>query len=291
MISYKIDPRKCEVAKSDKENIRRADMHTHSENSHDSVCLIEDMYKAQTENSTEIFAVTDHFDTASFKDYDVFTPIKNAAKTVENLNEKAKDNELILKGIEISEGFWYPDIMEKAINMLEYDVIIGSVHLVKYKNLTYAYSKIDFSKLTKQTVIEYVDAYFDDMITMINTMDFDILAHLTCPLRYIKGKYNIDIDLGLYEDKINKILSLIIEKGIALEVNTSSYDMLNDFMPGKSIIKKYYDMGGYLLTLGSDAHISKGASKDFDTAIMEVKNIGFKSIYYYKNRKPFELKI
>lgn len=272
-------------------NILRADMHTHSENSHDSVCKIEAMYKSQTENGTEIFAVTDHFDTASFKDYDVFTPIKNAAKTVEDLNEKAKANELILKGIEISEGFWYPDVMEKAINMLDYDVIIGSVHLVKYKNLTYAYSKIDFSKLTKQTVIEYVDAYFDDMIRMIKTMDFDILAHLTCPLRYIKGKYNIDIDLGVYEDKINKILSLIIEKEIALEVNTSSYDMLNDFMPGKSIIKKYYDMGGYLLTLGSDAHISKGASKAFDMAIKEVKKIGFKSIYYYKNRKPFELKI
>ena len=53
-----------------------ADMHTHSENSHDSVCKIEDMLWSQIEKGTKIFAVTDHFDTDSYTRYDVFTPIK-----------------------------------------------------------------------------------------------------------------------------------------------------------------------------------------------------------------------
>lgn len=59
---------------------KTADMHTHSEYSHDSVCKTEDMYSAQLKKSTEIFAVTDHFDTASYTDYDVFFPIKKHMK-------------------------------------------------------------------------------------------------------------------------------------------------------------------------------------------------------------------
>ena len=66
-------------------------------------------------------------------------------------------------------------------------------------------------------------------------MDFDILAHLTCPLRYIKGKYGIEVDITVFEEKISEILTLIIKREIALEVNTSSFDLLNDFMPSLTL--------------------------------------------------------
>ncbi len=224
-----------------------ADMHTHSENSHDSVCKIENMLVSQHEKGTTIFAVTDHFDTPSFKEYDIFTPIKTANKTVCELNEKYTDAILVLSGIEISEGFWYPEIYKQALNMLDYDVVIGSVHLVKYENLTMPYSQIDFSKLNTETIVEYVDAYFDDILTMTDMGDLDILAHLTCPLRYITGKYKIKIDMSHYEKKIEQILSEIIRKNIALEVNTSTFDILNTFMPSTDILQKYYAMGGHLM--------------------------------------------
>ena len=126
---------------------------------------------------------------------------------------------------------------------------------------------------------------------MIETTDFDILAHLTCPLRYIKGKYKIDVDMSRYEKKIEKILSQIIQRDIALEVNTSSFEMLGSFMPSADILKKYYDMGGYLITLGSDAHVASDASKSFNEAISEIKKIGFEGLYYYKNRKQIKITI
>lgn len=268
-----------------------ADMHTHSENSHDSVCKIEDMFISQQARGTKIFAVTDHFDTASFAELDIFTPIKTAYETVRELNEKYGDKYSILSGIEISEGFWYPEVYRKVAEFVPYDVVIGSVHLVKYKELTYAYSKIDFSKLSNETIVEYIDAYFDDMLRMIDTMDFDVLAHLTCPLRYISGKYKITIDMSRYKEKIEKILQRIIQKGIALEVNTSSFDIMHEFMAPTSILKKYYDMGGYLITLGADAHISENASQHFSEAIRTIKEIGFQNIYYYKNRQPIQITI
>lgn len=268
-----------------------ADMHTHSEYSHDSQCKIEDMCLSQIEKGTNIFAVTDHFDTASYMDYDVFTPIKSSYDTVKKLNMKYGGKCKILAGVEISEGFWYKDILDKITKMLSYDVVIGSVHLVKYKELTMAYSKINFSKLPQSIVEEYLNQYFDDILMMFDTTDFDILAHLTCPLRYIEGKFKFNVNLDLFEDKIITILKRIVKEEKALEVNTSSYGILNDFMPTTELVKKYRDLGGRLITLASDAHVKENASINFSAAVETLKKIGFDSLCYYENRKPIEYKL
>ncbi len=272
-------------------SITVADMHTHSEFSHDSVCKIEDMCLAQIKKGTKIFAVTDHCDVFLYNDFDIYTPIKNAYDTVMALNEKYKEKCLILSGVEISEGFWYPKQLEKLYGLAPFDVIIGSVHCVKYKGYDAPYSKIDFSVMSEKQLYEFLDCYFNDMKTMINTTDFDILAHLTCPIRYIKGKYARNIDLDRFSNKITDILKSIIEKDIALEVNTSALNTLNDFMPSKNIIKQYYNMGGRLITLGSDAHITENASNHFCEAITTIKEIGFENICYFQNRKVNKIKI
>ena len=268
-----------------------ADMHTHSVNSHDSVCEIEDMCLMQIKRGTNIFAVTDHCDVYSYNDYDIYTPIRNSADTVRALNKKYDGKCLILSGVEISEGFWHKSEYEKTHNLLPYDVILGSVHCVKYKDLEKPYSGIDFSRFTTEQIYSYLDCYFNDMLEMLSTTDFDVLTHMTCPLRYITGKYGIKVDLSAFDGKITEILKVIINKGIALEVNTSSYALLNDSMPCKDILKKYFNMGGYLITLGSDAHIAENASYCFDKAIETLKEIGFKNIFYYKNREAHQINI
>ncbi len=273
------------------EAMQYPDMHTHCEYSHDSVCKMEDMCLAQIEKGTQIFAVTDHFDTDFYSYYDGFSPIKASNEMVSVLKEKYKDKIDVLAGVEVGEGFWHPEQCEKILKLCDYDVVIGSVHLVKYKEITYSFSRTDFSKFTREMLEEFVDVYFDDMITMIDKVDFDILAHLTLPLRYINGKYNRGMDLARYEQKIDTILDKIIQKNIALEVNTSSYEILGDVMPCESILKKYYDKGGYFITMGSDAHCSNQASQFFDNAIEVIKKIGFQDIYYYKKRKPYTLRI
>lgn len=273
------------------ESISLADMHTHSENSHDSLCKAEDMCVSQMKKGTRIFALTDHFDTELFDKCDIFSPIKKSAEKAKELNKKYGGKCLALAGIELGEGFWYPEIYKRAMALTDYDVVIGSVHQVRYKELTYPYSKIDFSKLVKEEIYQYLETYFDDVITMTETTDFDVLAHLTCPLRYIKHKYKIDVDLCRFEKKIDRILELIIKKEIALEINTSGYDSLGETMPPERVLKNYREAGGRLITLGSDAHTAENASKHFDKAVKEIKKIGFKSVFYYKDRKPFKIKI
>ena len=267
-----------------------ADLHTHSESSHDSVCKIEDMCLAQMEKATDIMAVTDHCDIFSFNKYDIYTPIKAAYDTVIELRGKYEGKIRLLSGVEIGEGAWFPEETKKLMDLVPYDVIIGSSHCVKHKEITKAYSGIQFIAEDIDPA-SYFDDYLDELLVMLDVVDFDILAHLTCPLRYITGRQKITVDLKPYEEKITEILRRIIKRGIALEVNTSSYSLMGEFMPGREILQQYYDMGGYLITLGSDAHVTKDAAQYLDEAKALLKEIGFKHIFYYENRCAHQITI
>lgn len=269
----------------------RMDMHTHSEHSHDSVCKIEDMANAQMEKGIDGFAVTDHFDTHSYLRYDVVTPIGEAAKKARALNDALQGKCRVLTGVEISEGFWHPEVYETVRRLTDYDVVLGSVHLVQYEELTRAYSGLDFSSIPRETVEKYLDQYFDDMLTMLEQVEFDVLCHLTCPLRYVNGKFSLAIDRARYDEKIDLILRKIIKKGIALEVNTSSYELLGDFLPDREVLERYYKMGGYLITVGTDAHTPQNAGKNWQEAISLLREIGFKNLFYYENRKPYQISL
>lgn len=112
-----------------------ADMHTHSEFSHDSSCKTEDMLLSEIERGVNVFAVTDHFDTASHNNYDIFTPIKMAHAKIDRLRALYPNVE-ILKGIEIGEGFWFPKAAKRITEELKCYVIIGAVHLVRHGKLS-----------------------------------------------------------------------------------------------------------------------------------------------------------
>ena len=266
-----------------------ADMHTHSEYSHDSSCPIEEMRKAQVEKGTNIFAVSDHFDTYAYKDYDIFTPIQKSFETVAKINEREEGKTLLLAGIEISEAFWHPNLYEKIKKLCDYDVVLGSVHFVRFDKIPVPYSIFDFSSTNKETRDAFLCAYFDDMEKLIDFTDMDILTHLTCPIRYITGKFGFAISMEKYQEKIDRILEKIISRNIALEINTSTFSKMGSFMPDEKIAKRYFDLGGRLLTLGSDAHQSENASGYFNDALQMLKTIGFPNIYYYKKRKAFPL--
>lgn len=262
------------------------DMHTHSESSHDSVCPVSDMKKSAKEKGISGFAVTDHCDIEYYDTIDLHRCVEKTFEGVEN----SKDDEIkIFKGIEIGEGFWHPEITEEILKNYKFDVVIGSVHAVKYPGYEMPYSQIDFSKMGKKTAEKYFDKYFDDVIYMIENCEFDVLAHLTCPLRYINGKYNLGLKSDMYTEKIEKILDRIIEKSIALEVNTSCVfdgSGYNEFLPSEDIIKMYKEKGGHLITVGSDAHIKENCGNNFEKLFAILKTIGFENAYYYEKRKP-----
>lgn len=261
------------------------DMHTHSKRSHDSKCELNDMAISMLNNGINGFAVTNHCDIEYYDKIDLDSIVNNTFSDVDDIKENY--NIEILKGIEVGEGIWNNIVTNNILSKYPFDVVIGSVHAVRYKDLTIPYSRIDFGKLSVDIILEYINCYFDEIIEMIKVCDFDILAHLTCPFRYITGKYGINVNIDEFYDKIKTILKLIIDKKIALEINTSCMYTNNKYgllMPCESILKLYKSMGGYLITIGSDAHIEINAGNYFKELKEILINLGFENIYIYRKR-------
>lgn len=262
------------------------DMHTHSGNSHDSVCLVSDMKNSAIKKELKGFAVTDHCDVEYYKTIDLH---KVAKGTLDDVEKEKEEKIKILRGIEVGEGFWYPDVTENVLKTYDFDVVIGSVHAVKFPNFEMPYSQINFKEMGKDVAEKYFDKYFDDVLYMIENCDFDILGHLTCPLRYINGKFGLNLDLEMYMTKIDRILEEIIKRKKALEVNTSCVfegSGYNEFLPAKKIVKMYKEKGGYLITTGSDAHIAENCGNNFEKLYKILEESGFENAYYYEKRIP-----
>ena len=254
------------------------DMHTHSEHSHDSTCPVWEMAESIKEKGLSGFAVTDHCDIEFCHETDLDTIIQGSLADAGRLHA--------LRGIEIGEGIWYPEVSRRILSTYSFDVVIGSVHAVRFPDYEIPFSRIDFGNMSENLILPYLDQYFDDMLSMIRIMDFDILAHITCPLRYINDRYHSDVTLDAFQEKIHVILKEITARKIALEVNTSRYaENPAAIEQDREILKAYRASGGELLTLGSDAHVSKNAANAFPEYLEMIKSCGFVSIYYYQNRR------
>ena len=268
------------------------DMHTHSRNSHDSAAQISENAKSAQEKGVSAIAVTDHCDIQYFIERDMRSCIKNSVMETEQAAKEFDGRLRILKGIEIGEGLWNEGCANEISRQSDFDVIIGSVHAVRYKNIDTPYSCIDFSQMTEHEIDEYLNIYFDDVLAMLKQGLYDIMAHLTCPLRYINGKYKRNVSSRRYEEKIIGILKYIIENSIAMEINTSGLgSALGGLMPDEWIIRKFKDMGGYLITLGLDAHKPQNVGNGFGDVLGILKKYRFVNCYYYKNRKNIQYKI
>ena len=107
--------------------------------------------------------------------------------------------------------------------------------------------------------------------------DFDILAHLTYPLRYVSFKYGRNIDISCFYCKICEIYKVLIERGISLEVNTSRFRERYHYLltPELPLLDLYLCLGGKRITLGSDAHIPENLGMGLYECDRDIKRYQF----------------
>ena len=99
------------------------------------------------------------------------------------------------------------------------------------------------------------------------------------------------LDYSIYDAKRAGFDSVvfIIKKDIALEVNTGSFrNDMTEPNPSYDIIQRYHEMGGSMLTLGSDAHDPTTIADHFEKVGEHLKTIGFKTYLVYEKRRPKE---
>jgi histidinol-phosphatase (PHP family) len=150
----------------------------------------------------------------------------------------------------------------------------------------------DIYKLPYRTAEEIDDMFrqhFLSMQALAAYGGFDILAHLDYPIRKLRGKIP-NTSMLAYRDLIEPVLELLVQKNIALEINTrGTYDWQNRVGPEDWVLERYRELGGKYVTIGSDAHVTKYVGAGFTEAVAALKRTGFDSYTIYKDRCPVQI--
>ena len=260
----------------------KCDMHTHTNNSADCNELMENTVKSAIEKGISVLAFTDHCDLTYFDVRDNYDSIKESFEEADAMREKYKDKIKILSGIELGEYIYNKNLGDYMLKSFDYDVVIASIH-VRRDNTVFSFT--DYSKEKEADINELLEEYFEDLCELAKVMDYDILAHLNIPYRYINCKYKRGFDSREFDEIITEILKTVIKREKALEINTSGVATFGTLFPDEWIIEKYYDLGGRIITIGADSHASENVGSRFDQVEEYLKKVGFTGYYYYEKRK------
>ena len=138
-----------------------------------------------------------------------------------------------------------------------------------------------------KTEEEYYRLYFENLYYLVqNYHNYSVLGHLDLLKRYDeKDGYNPFVE---NKEIITKILKYIIADGKGIELNTSTKKYhLDDLMPSRDILKLYLELGGEILTIGSDSHSKKDLlNSHIEELKQELRDIGFKKFCTFEKMKP-----
>lgn len=257
------------------------DCHVHTKISHDGISFMQDYLNISAQKGVDEITFTEH--------YDVYDGLKTNLKTLDVANyfssyQKVKEtaNTKINFGIEIG---LQPDISNNVKNLVSnypFDFIIGSSHITCKKDM--AMDKSFFYGLTRK---EAYLRYFNEVLQNIKIYDeFDVYGHLDYVVRY--GGYGIKtIEYLEFADILDAILLELIKKDKGIEINTSGLRYGLPYPhPNIEIIKRYKELGGKIITIGSDAHKVEDLAKDFDLVYDILRSLNIGEIAVFHNRIP-----
>lgn len=261
-----------------------ADMHTHSIHSFDGNDSCLSLCTAAADKGACVIAVTDHCDIDG-ADIDVDALCTSQLDDLEKCQAALKGRIRIIKGIEIGQGIYRKEETLRLLDTYAYDFVLGSVHNLENEDDFYF---LDYSQLD---VNEVLGRYFDAVLELCKFGAFDSLAHLTYPLRYL-ARDGIDTDMSAFSDVTDEILSLLVQKDKALEINTSGLFMeIGDTLPDISYIRRFKELGGKYVTVGSDSHYAEKVCSGIEAGYAAALESGFDCVTVFSEREPMLIPI
>lgn len=267
----------------------RIDLHMHTSSSFDGNYSALQMTESAIANSVSTIAFTDHFDVDFYERHNLGVRQQTSYEDIMSVVESQSDKIRILRGIEMGQPTYDVELTEKSLARYEYDFVIGSIHNLREMP---DFGDLDYKSMTEERIYELLGQYFDEMLLLAKWNGFDTLAHLTYPMRYIVQAGRNEIELSRFDGIVDEIFSTLIANGKALEINTSGLRQpIGKTMPTEDYVRRYRELGGELLTLGSDAHFTEHVGAGIDEGYAIAERCGFEYVTYFENRKPIKVKI
>lgn len=257
-----------------------ADSHVHSEFSSDSQAPMEQMIDRAIELGLKKLYFTDHmdYDYPPISDLDFLFNEKDYFDKIKGLKEKYANQIKLFVGIELGLQPHLSDRLTSLVNSNSFDFVIGSTHVVNHED---PYFPQYWERKSKQ---EGIRSYFETIIENCKSFQgFHIYGHIDYIIRYVPGQSKAlvkeDYRYSDYSDVLDEALKTIISFGKGIEINTAGLKYgLGYPHPKLEIIKRYKDLGGELITIGSDAHRPEHLCYDFHLIPDFLKSAGFR--YY-----------
>ena len=200
---------------------------------------------------------------------------------VQNLLPQIK----ILKGIEIGMHPRCREQVKKIMSLHSFDQVIGSIHYLE--DTDPFFGSFFEGKTWQQAYRCYLETLFNEMAAW---GDFDIMGHYDYIVRYCDYD-QVDLLYRHFSDVFDEIFRYLIHNGKALEINTKSYQNHKGRQAklDPDVLLRYKEMGGEIISFGSDSHFLEHVGLEFEKYAAIVKSLGFKWTAHYEKRKLVQL--
>ena len=276
-----------------------ADYHVHTEYSDDSLYPMEEVVKEAFRLGLDEICFTDHVDYGIKPDWDGPEPIvwrrggsgepdkiplanvdyPRYEAEIRKLQEKYRGQITLRMGLEFGMQVHTIPLYEKLFARYPFDFIILSVHQVEDKE----FWNQDFQR--GRTREEFNRRYYEELLALVRRYrHYSVLAHPDLIARYDSaGPWPFE----KLRPILTEILKTVIADGKGIEVNTSCHRYgLKDLTPSRDILRLYRELGGTVLTIGSDSHKKEHLGAFIRETMDELKEMGFEQFCTFEGMKP-----
>ncbi len=264
----------------------KSDYHLHSYFSGDCQEPMENIINHAINHNLDSLCFTEHMD----MDYPVIKGMEDLSFELytdayyEEFTKLKKEYEgriNLFFGVELGLQPYLSTRNKQFIDSYPFDFVIGSSHLLNKEDVC------DPSIYENQLQSDVYQKYFESILENILSYDnFDVYGHLDYIVRYGPNK-DKDYTYVQYQDIFDQILKALIQKGKGIEINTGGLaKQLKNIHPLPEVIRRYKNLGGEIITIGSDAHTAKDLTRYFSVAEEVLSSLDIKYYTVFENRKP-----
>ena len=261
-----------------------ADYHVHSSISPDAHTPMAQMAEAAVAAGLDELCFTDHLEPVNWYTQVPRDPYEWGELTAEfGKAREAVDGRIQLRlGVELGDAPRnFAHMEELMADAPELDFLIGSEHMLSEK-----YGYIDLSQFdpaNEKEAREGIADYLRQVRLMAKWGKFSVLGHLTLPLRYLNENRGFHLTFDGFEDEVEDILRVLIQNGCGIEVNTNRG---NEPLPSAKWLRMYRQLGGEIITLGTDAHSPEFVGKAIRERQELLRECGFRRFCTFEKLQP-----
>ena len=261
----------------------RIDYHTHHVRCGHAEGHLEEYVKQGIAIGLEQLGLSDHMPLLHVDPATYYTgmalPMDELPRYVEeclSLREKYRDQIDIRIGLEGDYIEGYEEQIGRIVQEYPWDYVIGSVHFLGEWDISDSRQQHGWEG---KRIVDVYEQYYDAVQKAAKSGFYSYLGHLDVIKRF---GHQPEEDVTALEQRT---IDIIKANDMAIELNASGLRMpCAEMFPSQRILSYCYSQG-VPITIGSDAHQPARLSQYLDQAVQLLKDVGYRELATFKERK------